>query len=405
MNSRFTGIFSFLAFFLASPLILHAQVKVDSTGALSIGRNAMKNAWLTIGNRKSEMSGRGSGIAVDLHLPKVKGRTCGVFSRIWGDSSIETPSIGIFGYCSNASNGMAYGVIGGVSATQKGVGVYGTAGGYGKTFGEPVDGSYAGYFAGPTYVKGTLTATEVITPSDITLKENIISIEEEEETVGSTLDNLMNMNVIKYTYKPQPVPDDQEEDELDAEERLLLGSKVQTQNNLLLMSQQKHYGLSAQEIREIYPDVVRENQDGTLGVNYIELVPILIRSIQELKAELNELKGVETKPMMARAMTVDEEETTDVHEATSIPIEATLAQNTPNPFTERTTIRFTLPTNTKNAYIYIFDMSGKMHKQVPVVSSMDSITIEGHELPAGMYIYSLVISGKEVKTRRMILTK
>ncbi len=379
MNSRFTGIFSFLAFFLASPLILHAQVKVDSTGALSIGRNAMKNAWLTIGDRNSDMAGGGSGIAVDLHLPKAKGRTCGVFSKIWGDSSIETPSIGIFGYCSNASKGRAYGVIGGVSATQKGVGVYGTAGGYGNTFGEPVDGSYAGYFAGPTYVKGTLTATEVITPSDITLKENIISIEEEEETVGSTLDNLMNMNVIKYTYKPQPVSDDQEEDELDAEERLLLGSKVQTQNNLFQMSQQKHYGLSAQEIREIYPDVVRENQDGTLGVNYIELVPILIRSIQELKAELNELKGVETKPMMARAMTVDEEETTDIH--------------------------FTLPENIKDASVCVFDMSGKMRKQVPVSSSMDSFSIEGQGLPAGMYICSLVIDGKEVKTRRMILTK
>ena len=84
---------------------------------------------------------------------------------------------------------------------------------------------------------------------------------------------------------------------------------------------------------------------------------------------------------------------------------ASLAQNTPNPFTERTTIRFTLPENTRNAYIYIFDMSGKMQKQIPIDSSMQSVTIEGYELSAGMYIYSLVIGGKEVKTRRMILSK
>ena len=372
-----------MAFFLASPLILHAQVKVDSTGALSIGRNAMENTWLTIGDSENDYHVGESGILINLHGKKVnkekKKQYYGILSRLQGNILGEGSSIGIMGQVGTGPNGKRFGVVGVASSGQNGVGVYGTAGGYGSSYGEPVDGSYAGYFAGPTYVKGTLTATEVITPSDITLKENIISIEEEEETVGSTLDNLMNMNVIKYTYKPQPVPDDQEEDELDAEERLLLGSKVQTQNNLLQMSQQKHYGLSAQEIREIYPDVVREGQNGTLGVNYIELVPILIRSIQELKAELNELKGVETKPMMARAMTVDEDETTDIH--------------------------FTLPENIKDASVCVFDMSGKMRKQVPVSSSMDSFSIEGQGLPAGMYICSLVVDGKEVKTRRMILTK
>lgn len=383
MKPRFTGIFSFLAFFLASPLILHAQVKVDSTGALSIGRNAIRNSMITLGDNAVNPSIGESGISIVLHGKKAQNniKKCyyGIYSNISGNVSGQSPSIGVMGHVSFGPNGKRYGVVGSVISGQNGAGVYGTADGSANTRVEPMDGSYAGYFAGPTYVKGTLTATEVITPSDITLKENIISIEEEEETVGSTLDNLMNMNVIKYTYKPQPVSDDQEEDELDAEERLLLGSKVQTQNNLLQMSQQKHYGLSAQEIREIYPDVVREGQNGTLGVNYIELVPILIRSIQELKAELNELKGVETKPMMARAMTVDEDETTDIH--------------------------FTLPENIKDASVYVFDMSGKMRKQVPVSSSMDSFSIEGQGLPAGMYICSLVIDGKEVKTRRMILTK
>jgi hypothetical protein len=50
-------------------------------------------------------------------------------------------------------------------------------------------------------------------------------------------------------------------------------------------------------------------------------------------------------------------------------------------------------------------MSGKMQKQIPINSSMESITIDGYELSAGMYIYSLVIGGKEIQTRRMILSK
>jgi len=50
-------------------------------------------------------------------------------------------------------------------------------------------------------------------------------------------------------------------------------------------------------------------------------------------------------------------------------------------------------------------MSGKMQKQISVTTDMQSITIEGYELRAGMYIYSFVVGGKEIDTKRMILTK
>ena len=93
----------------------------------------------------------------------------------------------------------------------------------------------------------------------------------------------------------------------------------------------------------------------------------------------------------------------DATEASSV--SASLSQNTPNPFTEQTSIRFTLPDEAQNASICIFDMSGKMLRQIPVSPSMHSITIKGYELQAGMYIYSLLISGKEIQSKRMILSK
>jgi hypothetical protein len=37
--------------------------------------------------------------------------------------------------------------------------------------------------------------------------------------------------------------------------------------------------------------------------------------------------------------------------------------------------------------------------------SNTSVTIEGHTLKAGMYLYTLIADGKEVDTKRMILTK
>ena len=167
----------------------------------------------------------------------------------------------------------------------------------------------------------------------------------------------------------------------------------------------RHFGLSAKELEKVYPNLVLKGQDGYQYINYTELVPILIRSIQELKAELDEVKSKDTDVKRARAASFEEDDPLDVKDATSIPAMATLAQNTPNPFSERTTIRFTLPENAQNAFIYIFDMSGKMQKQIPVDSSMESVIIEGYELRAGMYIYSLVIGGKEIDTKRMILSK
>jgi len=57
------------------------------------------------------------------------------------------------------------------------------------------------------------------------------------------------------------------------------------------LSSKSHYGLSAQELQTVYPDLVTEGQDGYLAVNNVELIPILIQSIQDLKRELDELRN------------------------------------------------------------------------------------------------------------------
>ncbi len=49
-------------------------------------------------------------------------------------------------------------------------------------------------------------------------------------------------------------------------------------------------GVIAQEVREILPEVVQENENGLLSVAYGNIVGLLIESIKELKAEIDELK-------------------------------------------------------------------------------------------------------------------
>lgn len=83
-----------------------------------------------------------------------------------------------------------------------------------------------------------------------------------------------------------------------------------------------------------------------------------------------------------------------------------LNQNTPNPFSQNTIIEYYIPDNAEIANIYVYNMNGAqiMSFMIPE-KGQGSITIKGAELTAGMYLYSLIIDGKEVDTKRMILTK
>lgn len=65
------------------------------------------------------------------------------------------------------------------------------------------------------------------------------------------------------------------------------------------IQKKKHYGLIAQELETIYPELV-SNNTGFKSVNYIELIPIILsqmksmqQEIDKLKEELNEIKKVE----------------------------------------------------------------------------------------------------------------
>jgi hypothetical protein len=83
---------------------------------------------------------------------------------------------------------------------------------------------------------------------------------------------------------------------------------------------------------------------------------------------------------------------------------AALYQNTPNPFTENTEIRYQLPENTKTAEIYIFDLQGKLIKTYAADTS-GAVLVKGSDLQAGIYSYTLVADGRQVDTKKMILTK
>ena len=304
-------------------------------------------------------------------------------------SSSNGRTIGIYAEAGNATSGYNAAVLGTLIGNNNGAAILGTFNG--ESF--PVNGRYAGYFMGDVKVTGTLNSV-VVGNSDIRYKDNV----EEIGSAGksSVLKNVLSLNPISYNYKQIYI------EEVNTKDSLKSASKTDPKgfyDEKSQMFQKKHFGVVAQDLQKIYPDLVYENDNGYLSVNYVEMIPLLIQSIKELKKEIDILSSSSAlSEASVRRSAIS-------NEAISGNTRAELHQNAPNLFTNRTEIKFSIPDNSVNALLFVFDMQGSMLKQIPLSRSQSSVIINGSELNAGMYLYSLVIDGTEIDTKRMILTK
>ena len=178
----------------------------------------------------------------------------------------QYPVVGVYGYAMksyNFPNVFAAGIAG-MAHVYGGIAVYGGTS-YGASLPSSMpSGCYAGYFNGTVKVNGTLFATDISLPSSMSQTENAQVI------TSSVTDNIHLLKPVAYTIKQ----DSAWIDDKDAKE--LRGT---------------HYGLIAEDVQKVLPDIVYD-RNGELSVNYIELIPLLIKEIQELSAEVEDLKKV-----------------------------------------------------------------------------------------------------------------
>ena len=181
-------------------------------------------------------------------------------------------SYGVYGQAGNASSGYNYSVYGYLYGTSAGAAVFGTVNGLGDL---GLSQQWAGYFRGDTKVEGTLWVNSTSFTSDEKLKTNIASLESSE-----TISNLLKINPVKYNLK---------QFEITATGGDTLNvSKYYDESSQVF--QKARYGVIAQELQEIYPDLVYTDGNGNLGVDYIELVPILVKAFQLQQRKLEELE-------------------------------------------------------------------------------------------------------------------
>jgi len=115
--------------------------------------------------------------------------------------------------------------------------------------------------------------------------------------IDNTSSNILNVRCDGSTYNTTGVwgtISDQrlKENIVDATPKLdnLLQLKVRNFNFTSDENKTKQIGFVAQEIEQVFPSLVSEDAEGTKAVKTTVLLPMLVKAIQELKAELDTVK-------------------------------------------------------------------------------------------------------------------
>ena len=408
-----------------------AQLKVDSLGRTAIGYLGTPQSQLSIGNSgnsnyvMSLYNNNKNGLYIDSHN--------GYTGLYVGMGNSQNPAVSNTGILiqptGGTTTGSAYGInaLSGVSSNSTfgvaghvftlagkprfGAGIYGSS-----TYTTTTlhSGIFAGYFYGDVRVTGSIYGT-LLSPSPSAQSLNrsgnevtIMAIEDESESVTTKLQQVQLLQILNPTYINSPQKTvasiNLNTDSISSEELNLYISENKDVPAIQTQMSSVRYGLAADQLKEVYPELVYEDADGNVSINYIEMIPLLVQSINELSAKIEELENGNNDDdfvLMSRARG----DATDINEVDETEV-LSLSQNRPNPFSESTTIEVTVPESTRTAAIFIYDMSGKQEKQISISErGKVSVSVTSEGLTPGMYLYSLIADGKVVSTRKMILTK
>lgn len=161
------------------------------------------------------------------------------------------------------------------------------------------------------------------------------------------------------------------------------------------------FGLVAQELEQVFPEVVRTLPDGSKGILYSDLIPVLIESIKELQVQVNDLQSQLNPVPQNSPRQGNQSSNGELGQE-----QAELYQNTPNPFNRETEIAYRLSGGASSASIRIYNLSGQQLKKYPLSADSRSgkIIISASEYTPGMYMYALVINNQVIDSKRMTLT-
>lgn len=175
----------------------------------------------------------------------------------------------------------------------------------------------------------------------------------------------------------------------------------------------KKFGLVGKEVQGVLPEVTSDQdlvsteggsrslvKSGKISLEYDALIPVLIKGMQEQQKLITALQERINQLESAQAVAAGGNDNIRANNLTG---GAVLEQNQPNPFNQSTVIRYRLPQST-SGQLNIYDNNGKLLKSYKANESGQT-TINAGELRSGIYNYTLLVNGKQVDTKKLVIAK
>lgn len=295
---------------------------------------------------------------------------------VWGFASGEGNSIGVQGEAEHAANvgGAGFAAYGGyfkaiTSNPSTNYGIYAEA-----ANGQIMNGNsanWAGYFVGDVNVSGSGWYGGIWVTSDRKYKKDI-------EKLGNVTGKLQRLSGYTYNYNVE---------------------QFKAKN----FDKSEQIGLIAQEVKEVFPQLVKEDDKGLLSVNYQGMIPVLLEAAKEQQQQIEELKAL-VNSLIANT---DLENKVGTNKNTLVELSdknaIVLNQNVPNPFAESTVISYNIPTDFTKAQILFSTNDGKVIRTIDITEKgASNLNVFANDLTHGLYTYSLVVDGKTIDTKKMI---
>jgi hypothetical protein len=282
---------------------------------------------------------------------------CIGISTIANASSTNTGLMASAGFAKNV-----YGVHARAGASNLTENIYAV---YGEVTGSGSNQTWAVYANGPS---GGVTNWII---SDEMLKDDILPMENGIETI-------LALKPSTYTFKTEEYPQ-------------------------LTLPTDMHYGLLASNVQEVLPSLVmdacvpgRMDLEGNVTtesldfkmVNYNEIIPVLVRAVQEQQAQIAELNQALQNCCAANSFAPTQPSGNNgiADVKLSNQNNVVLNQNVPNPFAERTTVEYEVNVIFTRAQMLFHDGSGKLIEIVDILQSgKGQINVFADDLSKGSY--------------------
>jgi len=238
-----------------------------------------------------------------------------------------------------------------------------------------------GIYGWPSYkldVRGSFRAYYVYNTSDERYKKNIANL-------SGALNTINQLQGVEYEFNPLKYKDEKD------------------------IPKGKTIGFLAQDVKEILPQLVSQDNEGIYSVNYIGVIPVLVEGIKEqqevIVAQRKDIKDLKWRMDKLEALLNNSEiAPNDFPAIRDDAQEIILRQNIPNPFDTFTTIEYQLPEHVDAASLVIYDLNGRTIATYDI-SGKGSVEFITEKLDSGIYVYAIVANGKNIVNKKMLIQK